>query len=163
MEEHILYTEKKMSWGITMFMGFFALIVIVFLVSQIILGPIGDGPAPTWLLTVIALLFILLTLNFLQINIVLTEKKIKVGYGIFSASRRWEDIAGCEIDSENRFYGWGIRFGKYKNAWIWIYNIIGGPRVVFLSRHKKPRSLMVSTSKPDEIIAVAQKRLAANI
>ena len=76
------------------------------------------------------------------------------------ASSVWAAVA-CEADEEDSFYGWGIRLGRYKHHWVWVYNVIGGPRVVFLNGRRKPKGLIVSTAHPDEVISISNTRIQA--
>lgn len=156
------FTEKIFSKGLTIILSLVILVMAAVTVVQAISGPVGTKPAPTWVLIAFTLLFFLVTLNFLYLKIVLDEKGIRVSYGIFSSFRKWEDVDSCELDDKNYFYGWGVRFGRYKKQWIWIYNVIGGPRIFFIMKGKKPRGLMVSSKKPEEILRIAGDFIAEN-
>ena len=159
MTEHILYREDKLSIGITVILGIIAVLMTIYLVAQMLYGPIGSKPAPTWSLGLLAGFFILCTINFFKIRITLTDDRVKVYYGVFGSSRKWTELRGCELDTKNGFYGYGIRFGKYKAEWSWIYNVIGGARVVFLAKPDKPGTLIVSTRNPDEILRIAKEMI----
>jgi len=156
-----LYREERNSLGITLILGLVTLLMTMFLVAQLIYGPLGTKPAPTWFLAALTMLFALLTVNFRHVTLTLMQDKVEVRYGIFGASRRWEDVVACEEDEKNYFYGWGIRLGRYKHHWVWVYNVIGGPRVVFLTGRSKPKGLIVSTAHPDEVISISNTRIQA--
>lgn len=155
----VLYSEKNVSTGIAIILGVISLLMAGFFVIQLIVGPLGTRPAPDWLLLVIAVFSIATTINFCWLSVTLTDEGVTVRYGIFRASRVWADVVSCEEDAERRFYGWGIRFGPYKKQWIWIFNVIGGPRVVFLTAGTKPRGLMISVKNPGEVLRVASERI----
>jgi len=156
----ILYSEKNFSTGVTIILGLISLFLTGFFAIQLIVGPLGSRPAPDWLLAAIAVFSVATTINFSRLSVGLSEEGVTVRYGIFHASRAWSDVVSCEEDDERRFYGWGIRFGPYKKRWIWIYNVIGGPRVVFLTSGAKPRGLMISVKNPAEVLRVARERIA---
>jgi len=61
-----------------------------FLVAQLIYGPLGTTPAPTWILAALAMIFARLTVNFRHVTLTLTQNKVEVRYGIFRASCHWE-------------------------------------------------------------------------
>ncbi len=42
-----------------------------------------------------------------------------------------------------------------------VYNVIGGPRVLFLTGKKKPKGLIVSTLNPEEIARIAATKIRA--
>lgn len=155
-----LYKERLFSKGIFIILSFFTLLMAIYLFSQIIIGPLGPKPAPNWILIILVVFFVLCTINFSYINTSLTQEYIKVNYGIFSMRLNWSDIKECELDEKNSFYGWGVRFGKYKGRWVYIYNVIGGSRIAFISKHKKPRGLIISTKKPQEIIRIAKEYIS---
>ena len=159
MQDNILYKENRASFGIFVILFLVSLTMVVYLVIQLIYGPVGSKPSPDWVLALLVLIFILSTINFSHIRILLTDEHIKVYYGLFGTTLKWKDIVSCEPDEKNHFYGWGIRFGKYKKQWYWIYNVIGGPRVVFLTEKTKPRGLIVSTSHPEKILEIAKGKI----
>ena len=156
-----LYREARNSLGITLILGLVTLLMAMFLVAQLVYGPLGTKPAPTWFLAALTILVAVLTVNFRHVTLTLTQDKVEVRYGLFGASRRWEDVVGCEADEENSFYGWGIRLGRYRHHWVWVYNVIGGPRVVFLTDRNKPKGLIVSTAHPDEVMRISNSRIQA--
>lgn len=151
----VLYKETCPSKGITVILGLFTLVIL----AMAIFSPLKEDPVVNWILISTAILFVLLTINFSFITILLSDSGVKVSYGIFSSSLPWKEISNCETDQKNYFYGWGLRFGKYKKNWIWIYNVIGGQRVVFLTDRNKPKGLMVSTQNPQEIIDIAKGQI----
>ena len=157
MKENIIYRERRASTGIFALLFFVTIAMIVWFVFQLTRGPVGSNPAPDWVLGLLIVLFALLTINFRHIEIKLTDEYIKVSYGIFSTRLNWEDVIDCEQDEKNHFYGWGIRFGRYKKQWVQVYNVIGGPRLVFLTGSSK--GLIVSTKHPQEIINIAKGKI----
>jgi hypothetical protein len=159
--ENPLYQEQRTSLGITILLGLASSLLAMVLITQLIYGPLGTKPAPTWFLASLTALFALVTVNFRHITLTLTEEKVEVRYGVFRTTRRWGQVIACEMDEKHNFYGWGLRFGKYKCQWVWVYNVIGGPRVVFLTEKNKPRGLLVSTRNPEEVVRIASARIQA--
>lgn len=151
----MLYKENRISIGLILILGGVSVAAGACFFVQLAHGPIGSRPAPTWLLGAFALAFFLLTLNFSYIRIQMTAGGVFVHYGVFGKHLPWTAVTVCEEDTLNAVYGWGIRFGKYKGQWVWIYNVIGGDRVAFLTRGNSPRGLIVSTARPAEVIRMA--------
>ena len=160
MDGEIDFIEKRISWGIILILGLITTGILFWFVYQLINGPVGTKPAPNWFLGTMSLVFVLLTINFSSIHTLITSEGIRVKYGLFGCFRSWDQIKSCEQDEKKHFYGWGIRFGKYKRKWVWVYNMIGGSRVVFIARSKKPRGLIISTKKPEELITAAEKYIS---
>ena len=160
MKNNIIYKEKRTSTGIFGLLLFFTIAIVVFFGFQLIYGTVGSNPSPNWFRALFIALFILLTINFRHIEIKLTDEYIKVSYGIFSKTLNWVDIIDCEADEKNQFYGWGIRVGRYKKQWVQVYNVIGGPRVVFLTGKKTPKGLIISTKNSQEILNIAKRKIS---
>ncbi len=162
MADTVLYREERKSLGITIILAVVTLAVAAFFFAQLAYGPLGSRPAPNWILGILTLLFLLAAINFRKITLVLTDSGMKVNYGVFGASLRWEDITHCGKDEKNYFYGgWGIRLGRYEGHWVTVYNVIGGSRVVFLTGKNKPKGLIVSTLNPEEIARIAATKIRA--
>lgn len=159
MKDNIIYKEKRASIGIFVLLFSFTIAMAVYFVVQLFYGPLGSNPAPDWFLALLTVLFFLLSINFSHIEIKLTDQYIKVSYGIFSRTLNWADVIDCEKDEKNYFYGWGIRFGRYKKQWVWVYNVMGGPCLVFLTGKKNPKGLIISTKNPQKILDIARKKI----
>ena len=159
MAPDILYSERRFSLGIFLIFAVITGLMGVFLVAQLLLGPLGSQPAPTWVLALLTGLVALPGANFAFLTLKLTTEGVTVGYGLIRSFRRWEDLTGCEPDTLDAFYGWGVRFGKYRNDWVWIYNTIGGARVAFLTGKSKPRGLVVTCADPEKVVGIARGRI----
>ncbi|MBU1220418.1 hypothetical protein KKF34_06260 [Myxococcota bacterium] len=151
-----IFKEKTFSLGITLILGIFAVAVTTFAIVNQVAGPLGSKPAPPLLLWIFSGFFILVTINFMFLRVSITEAGISAGYGILGSTIPWDRIESVEKDTENRFFGWGIRIGYYKKKRIWVYNTIGGDRVVFMTKDNKPTSIMVSSKNPEELINTAK-------
>ncbi len=154
------YEERVWSKGILIILSLCTLAIAGMLTMQLVKGPVGSNPAPTPVLIGITVLLATLTFNFSAIRIKITDTGFQARYGAFVVTRRWYDIESVEEDKINKWYGgWGIRFGRYKDKKVLVYNIIGGRRIVLLGKYKKPRSLIVSTANPDEVVKIARRAL----
>jgi len=150
MSEKILYQEKMFSKGITIIMSVFALLIFVGIgLKKITEDHTSD---PWWIFPLFFAFFLLLTINFSILKITVTRKHLQVNYGIFYRKMHWKDITLLELDEKNYMYGWGIRWGRYKGSWVWVFNKIGGPRVVFLK--KKGIGTIVSSDNPKKLLQV---------
>jgi len=163
MPTETLHHERRFSAGIFFILAGIFLVMAGFLVAQLVLGPLGSKPAPTWLLAVFTGVFLLPMLNFAFLTLTLTTAGVRVAYGVFSSFRRWDQLTAVERDAEEGFYGWGIRFGKYRGQWVWVYNTIGGDRVAFVTTGAKPRGLLVTTADPERVVALARERLKPEV
>jgi len=154
-----LYRERRFSAGIFFILAAVFLIMAGFLIAQLILGPLGSKPAPTWVLALLTGVFLLPMLNFAFLTLTLTNEGVRVAYGVFSSFRRWDQLTAVEPDAEDGFFGWGIRFGKYRGQWVWVYNTIGGDRVAFVTGAARPRGLLVTCADPARVAAIASECL----
>ncbi len=161
MPTETLYHERRFSAGIFIILTVVFLIMAGFLIAQLALGPLGSKPAPTWVLALMTGLFSLPMINFAFLTLTLTTEGVTVGYGVIRTTLRWDQINAVGRDTEDGFYGWGIRFGKYRGLWVWVYNTIGGERVAFVTGVRKPRGLLVTTADPERVVALARERLQA--
>lgn len=150
------WTEKRFSLGITLILGIFTTALLVAVIYQLTTGPVSNKPAPTWFLAGMTGLFFLLTVNFSQLRTTLSPAGVRVRYGIFSCSRSWEQLEGCEEDTERRLLlGWGIRMIRYRGRSTWVFNTMRGRKVAFRSKDTGPWNLIVSTGDPDTMLAKA--------
>jgi hypothetical protein len=156
------WTEKRFSLGITLILGIFTTALLIAFVYQLTTGPVGSKPAPTWFLAGMTGLFLLLTVNFACIKTTLSSAGVRVRYGIFSCFRSWEQLEGCEEDTQKRLLlGWGIRMIRYQGRSTWVFNTVTGRKVVFRSKSTGPWHLIVSTGDPDTMLAKAAAFMAA--
>lgn len=154
-----LYSEKVSSRGLLYILGAVTLLLFSALLWQLFLGPLGSRPAPNGILVAMVVFFALITYNFRTLTIELDETGLRVSYGWLSSFRPWTSITDVELDEKNHFYGYGVRFGRYKGAWFWIYNIMGGQRVVFHTGAGQKRGLIISTQEPDRLLSISKARV----
>ena len=153
------FKERVPSVGITVILGLVTAGIGVFFLYSLIYGPVGSKPAPAWLLGVIFGLFVLVTVNFMAIRIRIDDLGVRVSYGLFAATLRWSDIVSCEEESDAFYLGWGIRLGRLRGRWVWVYNVIGGRRVALLTKEGGPKGLVFSCRRVEEVMALVSDRI----
>lgn len=161
MQADNIYEEKIFLKGTTGVLAVFTAGFLFALVYQILVEPIGVRPAPNWFFLLMFLLFLGVMINFSRLVIRMTPRSIAVGYGIFKRTIIWENIEGCYLDEAStiRYGGWGIRIGRVKGKWRWVYNVIGGPRVVLSLREGRFREFVFSTKSPEQVIKVVKQQI----
>ena len=161
MQAEKLYEETIFLWVFTAVLSIVTAGFLVLLVYQILVGPLGERPAPNWFFLLLALLFLVITITFSRLNITITSRAVTVGYGWFRRTIPWDTIERCYLDeaSSIRYGGWGIRIGRVKGTWRLVYNVIGGPRVVLAVKRGIFREFVFSTSNPEEVMAVIRQRI----
>jgi hypothetical protein len=152
----VIYEERLFSRWITLILGGVALFIVWNAVEQFQTGS-SDG-APFWLMPSMAVLFVVLTINFAWLTIRITTEEVVVSYGLFRHRVRWHDIEDCYADeaSATWYGGYGIRIGWYAGKRRLIYNTIGNPRVVLLTGSASTPEFVFSTAQPDEVIRVVR-------
>jgi hypothetical protein len=120
----------------------------------------GDEDAPAWLFFVLTALMGLFAWNYRAITIVLTDRTIRAGYGVFFSRRRLEDIASIERFANPWFYGYGTRFGVLKGKPGWMHNAIGKPVLVVVMKEGKGNPFAFSVDDPERIIAAVTTAIA---
>jgi hypothetical protein len=161
MQTENLYEETIFLWVFAAILSAFTSIFLFIVVYQILVGPLGDSPAPNRLFAFMALLFLGITINFSRLSIKMTSRSAIVGYGICKRTIPWEDIERCYVDeaSSIRYGGWGIRIGRVKGKWRLVYNVIGAPRIVLSLKSGWYKEFVFSTQNPDEVMTIVRRRI----
>ncbi len=149
-----LYEEKIYSkWNI-LILGIVVLVLLVALIWQIIVGPLGTRPASNWFFAGMIIFFLLIGINFASLSIKVNMQGVSVGYGIIRHTVPWDSIAGCRPDEASavNYGGWGIRIGWVGGKGRLAYNVLGSPRVVVERRYGKYQEFVFSTQKPEAVI-----------
>lgn len=159
MQPGSVYEEKLFSKWITIILASVTGIMLFFLVYQIVKGPLGAKPAPTWFLLVLALLFLGFTINFSRVIIRMTPEHVSIGYGLFKHKIPWEIVENCYLDETSavRYGGSGIRITKVGEKWRIVYSVIGGPRVVLSLKEGRYREVAFSTKNPDQVMSIIKQ------
>jgi hypothetical protein len=161
MQTKNLYEETIFVWVFAAILSTFTAIFTFIVVYQILVGPLGDNPAPNRLFTLIALLFLGITINFSRLSIKITSRSVIVGYGICKRTILWENIERCYKDAASsiRYGGWGIRIGRVEGKWRLVYNVLGAPRVVLSLNSGWFKEFVFSTQNPDEVMTIVRQRI----
>jgi hypothetical protein len=127
-------------------------------------GLLGDHPASLGLFLAVLSAMVAVTLilaNLVTLSIKMTEESAVVGFGIFRARVRWEDVRGCDLDRLSSFVSaanWGVSMGFVGGWWRRMYNVKGCPRVV-LEMKRGRKALVFSTKNPDAVMDVVKGRI----
>jgi len=168
-DSKIVYKEKVRFPLMIGFVTLFAVLDIAFLIAysyQRITGQLGPHPVPLWFaVTILSALavFTLFLANLVTLSIRITDEGAVVGFGIFRAKARWENVRECYPDRSSSFLSaanWGVSIGFSGGRWRRMYNVAGCPRVVLEMRRGK-RALVFSTSNPDAVTEVVRKLIQA--
>ncbi len=161
MQENKIYEEKIFSKLLTGIFAIIPTIILVLIIYQALIEPIGARPAPNWFLLFLFLFFVGITFNFSRLTIRATSNSINVGYGISKHSILWNNVTDCYLDKTpiRSYGGWGIRLGKVKSRWRLVYNVIGYPRVLLLVNKGKFREFVFSTKNPEAVIKVIRQQI----
>ena len=156
-----IYKETIPFALIKLVLGVFIACTLLFLglfAYQVLIGSVGDNPAPDWVYLLMFLWFAGLTAlirNFNKLAIKITTQSINVGFGVFKRVIPWDNIKGCylhQASAISSYGGWGIRIGKVKGKWRLVYNVIGCPAVVLELEKGRFREFVFSTKNPDGVM-----------
>jgi len=155
------YEERIFSGWLTVIVGAASGVLFGLFLYQRLVGPVGTHPAPDWILLAVALLLLVITVNFAILTVKITLHGISVSYGFIRHSVPWANVAGCYEDeaSTARYGGFGIRLGLVNGKWRLVYNTVGDPRVVIQKRQARIREFVFSTRNPERVIRAVRERL----
>jgi hypothetical protein len=159
--EEALYEERISVWSFRAILGFVSAVFLFAALYQVLIGPIGENPAPNGLYILMALLFLALAITFSTLIIKLTPHSVVVGFGMIKRTIPWDLIERCYMDevSSLRYGGWGIRIGRVRGKWRLVFNIIGAPRVVLALKRGGFDEFVFSTRHPDEMVRIIRQRI----
>jgi hypothetical protein len=166
MKTNELYREEiTFFWGwlaTILFFGVTALFIVLFFVQRAY-GPIGENPAPDWLLLVFPAIYLVIAVlitNFTRLTISANAQGITAAYGRFRHFEPWDNIASIELDKSSalRSYGgWGIRIGWRTDGSVTVYNIMGAPTLLLKLKRSNRRYFGFSTRSPDEVVSLVNQ------
>lgn len=154
MQPGTIYEEKITSKWITLVLAPVTGVMLFLLGYQVIRGPFGDRPAPTWFFLIMFLLFLGITMNFSRLIIRMTPSSVSIGYGILKHTIPWTNIENCFLDEASvlRYGGAGIRIVKIEGKTRIVYSVVGGPRVVLALKEGRYKEIAFSTAHPQEVM-----------
>jgi hypothetical protein len=161
-----LYEERlpfPLITVVTALMFLIALLMLALLIIQMVVGPIGNTPAPDWFYLV---MFIFMTaigflvVNFRALVIRVTDQAITVSYGLIKRRILWGDVeSGFRDESPGlRYGGWGARIVRVEGRWRLAFNVIGAPGVVLCLRRGRVREFMFSTKNPEQVLGIVAQQ-----
>lgn len=155
----IIYEERLFSRWITLLLGAVTLTLLLPVLGQLQSGTTDE--LPIWFFPMMFLLFLLVTLNFVWLAIRITDEEAVIAYGVVRHRVRWEDIEDCYVDEASAAWygGYGIRVGWYKGKRRLIYNTIGDPRVVLLTKNSSTPEFVFSTAQPEDVVSRVREHL----
>ncbi len=156
-----VYEERIFSGWLTVIVGAASAVLFGVFLYQRLVGSVGTHPAPDWILLAVALLLLVITVNFAILTVKITLRGISVGYCIVRHNIPWGNVADCYQDKAStvRYGGFGIRLGLVNGTWRLVYNTIGDPRVVIQKRQGRIREFVFSTRNPEGVIRAIRERL----
>lgn len=156
------YQETVRSTLIAVLLAVPAAFVWLLLLAQLLAAPLRGEPAPTWLLLALAALLSSSALWFRAMHLRLDADGIDVAYGPFRARRGWGEVSHLEHDAAGGFYGgYGVRFGWREGRSVWVFSTVDTPQVAVVPARKRARGLVVSTRRPHDVLAIAERHLRA--
>ena len=142
----------------------FTLLMLFLLVYQLIIGPLGSKPAPSWFYLVMFLFLAVITVfitNFTKLSIKITSQAINISFGMIKQTILWGGIEDCYLDEAAplSYGGWGIRIAKVKGKWRRVYNVVGYSGVVLSLNKGRFREFVFSTNNPQEVLGIVGRQI----
>jgi hypothetical protein len=146
-----IYKERVVVWWLSAIMGAFAAVMLISLIYQETVGPMGDDPAPSIIYLILFVVFLFMTLNFSVLSIRVGEGDIVVGFGISRRRYPFSRIRGVRRDtlSAVSYGGWGIRIASFE----------GRSRLVVISLEGfRFDEFVLSTREPEDLMAIIESQ-----
>jgi hypothetical protein len=155
------YEERIFSGWLTVILGAASAALFGLFLHQRLVGPVGTRSAPDWILLAIALLLLIIAVNFAILTVKITLHGISVSYGIIKHNVPWANVADCYEDeaSTAQYGGFGIRLGLVNGRWRLVYNTVGNPRIVLQKRQGRIPEFVFSSRNPQIVIRAVRERL----
>jgi len=167
MLEDEIYREKipfpVMKLVVAVMVAFTLLFLGLFL-YQLLVGPIGENPAPNWCFLVMFLIFTVINVvifNFRELTISITPGSLRVAYGRISYVIAWDNVADCYLDKNPgmAYGGWGIRIGRTAGKSVLVYNVMSTPCITLTLKRGRFAQFAFSTRQPEELMGIVQQRI----
>ncbi len=145
-----------------------AILIVVFAVVSIFIGglclgqilshkPIGNHPAPTWLLLIFFTGSIIATIFFSRqkLRLLITEDEIHISFGLLTGETvlRISDIKNIYIrkyDALKEFWGWGIKYSSDTSC----FTVSGNDGIQI--EMKDNRKFLIGTQKVEAVKAAIE-------
>ena len=155
-KQDTLYEERiTAAWAIGTF-GILSLAFLFLALFQAARGPVGRNPAPTWLFFLLCAVFCCLGFNFRRLVVRITEKEVRVSYGLVRRTVMARNIADCYTSKAHtlRYGGWGVRVFKAKKGFMLVYSVGGAPLVVLTLKQGKMHEFLFSSMYQHRVLEV---------
>ena len=158
----ILYQEKLSSIWITLIFLIISLFFLFLILYQVYIGPLGNNPAPNWVLTIIFLVFLFLSYNFIRLINQITPEFLIISYGIIKHKIALDTIEDIKLNESSflKYGGWGIRFGRSEGKRYLAYTIPGASNLTLQLNKGRFRKVIFSTKNPDKLINIINEQVA---
>ena len=161
MKQNLIHEERLTArWMITTF-GLLAAVFLFLFFYQLLSGPVGSIPAPTWFFLLLFFLFFMIGYNFRRLVIRLTEKEIRVSYGIFRRTVPYGSILKCYTSRQHtvRYGGWGIRIWRVKGRWKLGYTVVGTTLVVVELKGGMYSEFLFSSNDSIKVLEIINRKI----
>ncbi len=158
----ILYQEKLSSIWITLIFLLISLFFLFLILYQIFIGPLGNNPAPNWVLTIIFLIFLFLSYNFISLVNQITPQYLIISYGIIKQKIPLDNIEDIKLNESSflRYGGWGIHFGRSEGKRYIAYTKPGASNLTLQLNKLRYRKIIYSTKYPNKLIDIINEQIA---
>ncbi len=158
----ILYEEKLSSIWITLIFLFIALFFLFLILYQVFIGPLENNSAPNWVLTIIFLVFLFLSYNFIRLVNQITPEFLIISYGIIKHKIPLGNIEEIKLYESSflRYGGWGLHFGRSEGKRYIAYTIPGASNLTLQLNKGRFRKIIFSTKYPNKLIDIINEQIA---
>jgi hypothetical protein len=111
----------------------------------------------------LGLFFLFYVFNYQTLRITLNEDILLLQYGLVRWRTELKNIRSCDLDDPPwwiKYGGAGVHFAQVDGLYRAFFNILEGPRVLVIFKQKQGlvSALSFSTSNPDQILALLERR-----
>jgi hypothetical protein len=118
------YKKTQTGWLIVfIFVPIIVFFALILFYQEVLGRSLGTNPAPSWIMLVSVLLFLILLSLFATLTVTGFGDHLEVKFGIGLIRKRffYRNIRSCLVKRNPFIYGWGIR----KIPGGWLYNVSG--------------------------------------
>lgn len=154
--DKLLFKETQSSKILIVVAVVFAIFFGVLTLVQGVLGkPVGNHPAPNWLL-IAFFVGCVLSIGFFnkqKLILLINEKQVYISYGLLTSDRKIavSDIKNIQIrkyDAVKEFLGWGVRYNDGESCFT-----VSGEDALEIEL-KNGEKFLIGTQKKEELSAV---------
>jgi uncharacterized protein YhhL (DUF1145 family) len=162
MKESIIYEEKRPFYSFIIIMIGAEVFLVTLLLFQVFNGPVGDNPAPNWILLLLILIFTVLTLLYWGYKVRITPEFLWVVFPVDRVKIPWGQIISAKkLDKLSPLAGYGVRLVKYKGEWVKAFNMPRSEKIILQIRGRKYRHIIISVKNADDVLNHILQRIDA--